>query len=73
MGRSGYGSIVDVGPALLGLTPTGELIAFQPQGDAFKELARYKVAEGGTYAYPVPAGNGIYIKDQDNVTLWTVD
>jgi outer membrane protein assembly factor BamB len=73
MGRSGYGSIVDVGPALLGLTPAGELIAFQPQGDAFKELGRYKVAESGTYAYPVPAGSAIYIKDQDSVTLWSLD
>ena len=73
MTSRGYGSIVDVGSALLGLTPAGELIAFKPQGDAYSELARYKVAERGTYAYPVPAGNGIYIKDQDNVTLWTVD
>jgi outer membrane protein assembly factor BamB len=73
MARSGYGSIVDVGSALLGLTPAGELIAFKPQGDAFKELARYKVAESGTYAYPIPVGNGIYIKDQENVTLWSLD
>lgn len=73
MSRSGYGSIVDVGSALLGLTPAGELIAFQPEGDAFKELARYKVAEGGTYAYPIPAGNAIYIKDQESLTQWKFD
>jgi outer membrane protein assembly factor BamB len=73
IGSRGYGSIVDVGSALLGLTPAGELIAFQPQGDAYKELARYKVADAGTYAYPVPAGNAIYIKDQDSITKWTTD
>ncbi len=73
MATRGYGSIVDVGSALLGLTPAGELVAFQPSGDAFKELARYKVADAGTYAYPIPAGNGIYIKDQDAVTLWTLE
>jgi hypothetical protein len=73
MGRRGYGSIVDVGPALLGLTPAGELIAYKPAGDAFTELARYKVAERGTYAYPVPSRNGIYIKDQSAVTLWTIE
>jgi hypothetical protein len=73
MSRSGYGSIVDVGPALLGLTPAGELIAFKPQGESFQELARYKVAESGTYAYPVPAGKGVYIKDKDDVTLWSVE
>jgi hypothetical protein len=69
----GYGSIVDVGTALIGLTPAGELIAFRPNGDAFKELARYKVADRGTYAYPVPAGNAIYIKDQDSLTLWSLE
>jgi outer membrane protein assembly factor BamB len=72
MATRGYGSIVDVGTALLGLTPAGELVAFQPSGDAFKELARYKVADGGTYAYPVPAGNGIFVKDQDSVTFWSL-
>src|SRR5262249_16004648 len=73
MGSRGYGSIVDVGSALLGLTPAGELIAFQPQGDAYKELGRYKVAEAGTYAYPVPAANAIYIKDQDSITMWFIE
>lgn len=36
-------------------------------------LARIKVADSPTYAYPVLAGNRIYIKDQDSVTLWTVE
>ena len=56
MGGRGYGSIVDVGSALVALTPAGELVVFQPAGEAFTELARYKVAERGTYAYPIPAG-----------------
>jgi hypothetical protein len=73
MGGRGYGSIVDVGPALLGLTPAGELVVYQPDGKAFTELARYKVAERVTYAYPVPSGDGIYVKDQNDLTLWTAD
>jgi len=73
MGSRGYGSIVDVGSALVALTPAGELVVFQSTGDAFNELARYKVAERGTYAYPIPAGNGVYVKDQDALTLWTVE
>jgi hypothetical protein len=73
MGGRGYGSIVDVGPALLGLTPAGELVVYQPAVNAFTELARYKVAERGTYAYPVPSGDGIYVKDQNDLTLWTAD
>jgi outer membrane protein assembly factor BamB len=73
MGGRGYGSIVDVGSALLGLTPVGELVVYQADGKAFNELARYKVAERGTYAYPVPSGHGIYVKDQDSLTLWTLE
>lgn len=71
-GRGGYGSIVDAGPVMLALTPAAELIAFEPSDKAYKELARIKVASGGTYAYPVVSGNRIFIKDQDSVTLWTV-
>jgi hypothetical protein len=73
MGRSGYGSIVDAGEVMLALTPAGELVVFQPSDEAYTELARYKVAEGGTFAYPVALGNKIYIKDQDSLTLWTVE
>ena len=57
---------------MLALTPAAELIAFEPNDKAYKELARIKVASGGTYAYPVVSGNRIFIKDQDSVTLWTV-
>jgi hypothetical protein len=72
-GRSGYGSIVDAGSVLLALTPAGELVAFKPSADSYTELARYKVAEGGTYAYPIPTDQGIYVKDQGSLTLWAVD
>jgi hypothetical protein len=73
MTSRGYGSIVDAGSVLLALAPAGELVVFKPAGEAFAELARYKVADGGTYAYPIPAGKGIYVKDKDSLTLWTID
>jgi outer membrane protein assembly factor BamB len=72
-GDRGYGSIVDVGSALIALTPGGELIAYKPSDEAFTELARYKVASEGTYAYPIPCAQGIYVKDKDALTLWTVE
>jgi outer membrane protein assembly factor BamB len=72
-GDRGYGSIVDVGSALLALTPGGELIAYKPASEAFTELARYKVASEGTYAYPIPCAHGIYVKDKEAVTLWTIE
>lgn len=72
-GSGGYGSIVDAGDVLLALTPAAELIAFQPSDQAYTEVARYKVAEGSTYSYPVVAGNRIFIKDKDSITLWTLE
>lgn len=72
-GGGGYGSVVSAGPVLLALTPAGQLVVFEPGGKEFKELARYKVADKGTYAYPVADGNRVFVKDQDAVTLWTVD
>jgi hypothetical protein len=73
MGGAGYGSIVDAGSVLLALTPSMELVVFEPNDKGFKQLAKYKVATTPTYAYPVVSGNRVFIKDGDSVTLWTID
>ncbi len=72
-GGGGYGSIVDAGSVLVALTPAMELVVFEPSATEFKELARYKVAESATYAYPVLSGKRIFTKDEDHVALWTVE
>ena len=72
-GGGGYGSIVDAGPVLLGLTPGAQLIVFEPGGKEFKQLASYKVSESQTHAHPIASGNRIFIKDTDSVTLWTLE
>jgi outer membrane protein assembly factor BamB len=72
-GSGGYGSVVDAGEVLLALPPSGDLIVFQAEGQAYKELARYKVADKDTYCYPILAGNRIFVKDKDSVTLWTLE
>ena len=72
-GQTGYGSIVDAGPVLFALTPSSQLIAYEPSDKAFKQLASYKVADKPTYAHPIVAGNRIYVKDADSVTLWTLE
>jgi len=69
----GFGSIVDAGSVLLALTPSSELIVFQPSDKAYTELARIKVANTPIHAHPVASGNRIFIKDQDSVTLWIID
>jgi len=72
-GRPGYGSIIAAGSVLMALTPRGQLVVFPPSDKEFKQLASYKLAEGGTYAYPVVSGNRLFIKDSESLTLWTVD
>lgn len=72
-GNAGYGSVVDAGSVLLALTPAAQLIVFAPSATEFKQIASYKVADEGTFAYPVVSGNRIYIKDKDSVTLWTIE
>jgi outer membrane protein assembly factor BamB len=71
-GRGGYGSIVDAGSVLLALTPSSELVAFEPNNKAYAELARIKVSDTPTYAYPVVSGDRIFIKDKDNVILYAL-
>lgn len=72
-GRQGYGSIVAAGSVLVALTPTGQLVVYEPSDKEFKEVASYKVASGDTYAYPVLDGNRVFIKDKNSVTLWTIE
>ena len=73
-GRRGYGNVVDVGPAMLSLTPSAQLVVFEPSDKEFRQLASYKVSDSeSTYAYPVAAGNRVFIKDKESLTLWTVD
>ncbi len=72
-GGGGYGSLVAAGPVLLALTPAGEPVVLDVTRDGHKELARYRVAERGTYAYPVAVGNRVLVKDADAVTLWTIE
>jgi outer membrane protein assembly factor BamB len=72
-GKRGFGSVVDAGPVLLALTPASQLIVFEPNDKEYKQVASLKVADSETYAYPVVAGNRLFVKDQDSVTLWTLD
>ena len=48
------------------------LSAVKPNGKAYSQIARYKVAEMPTYAHPVIAGNRVFIKDEETVTMWTI-
>jgi len=69
----GFAAIVDVGACLLALPNNGELLVYKPSDKQYEELAKIKVAATAVYAHPVVAGNRVFVKDQDAVTLWTIE
>jgi outer membrane protein assembly factor BamB len=71
--RGGFTAIVGAGSCLAALPSGSELIVFKPDGGKYDEIAKYKVADTPTYAYPVIAGSRVFVKDQDSVTLWTIE
>jgi len=69
-GPGGFGSVIDAGPVLMALTPSAELTVFKPDPAEYSEVAKIKVADSPTYAYPAVAGNRIVIKDEQSVALY---
>jgi outer membrane protein assembly factor BamB len=70
--RGGYGAVVDTGSTMLVLSSGAELVAFKPDAKEYKELAKIKVAEAGTFAHPVIAGKRLYVKDEKSLSLLTI-
>src|SRR5262249_24514031 len=70
--RGDCGTILAAGSVLLCLSSNGELVAFKPSNKGYEELAKYKVGDA-RWAYPVIAGNRVFVKDKDSVMLWTID
>ena len=50
----------------------GTLSVYRPDSKAYTEIASIKAAETQTYAHPVLAGNRLFVRDQDSVTLWAI-
>jgi len=71
--RGSFTALVDAGPVLLALPSSSELVVFKPDAKEYAEVARIKVAETPTYATPVVAGNRVFVKDQEAVTLLTLE
>jgi outer membrane protein assembly factor BamB len=69
----GYGSVVDAGSVLLGITPDSGLVVIEPTAKAYNELARIKVADSQVFAHLVVAGNRLFVKDRDSVAQFTVE
>lgn len=71
--NSDFATIVDCGPVIIGFPSTGNLIILKPDPEVYKEIARYKVAETAVYAFPVIAGNLIYVRDSDSLIMYKIN
>jgi len=71
--KGGFGPVVSAGSCLLALPSSSELVVFQPTDKQYSEVAKIKVAQTATYATPVLAGNRIYVKDAESLSLWTLN
>jgi len=71
--NSDFASIVDCGSVIIGLPSTANLIVFKPESKAYSEVVRYKVSETPIYAFPVIAGNIIYVKDAETLMRYKIN
>lgn len=67
-----FGSIVDAGSVLVVVTSNSFFIALKPDGQKYNQLAMIMLPETGIYSHPILSGDRIYIKDKENLTLYTV-
>jgi len=72
-GPSGFGSVLEAGSVVMALTQSSDLIVFEPDAKSFVELARIKVADAPTLAYPIISGDRMFIKDQNSIALLNLD
>lgn len=70
--RSGFGEIIDAGSVLMALPSSGQMLVYKPNAQQYEEIAQVQVSDTPIYAYPVIAGNRLFIKDQDNIILYTI-
>jgi len=70
--RSGFASILDAGAVIMALPSSSELIILKPAKEAYSELANIKIADLPVYATPVVSGNRMFVKDEQNITLWKI-
>ena len=58
---------------MIALMPIAEIIVLEASAKEYEELARHQAAGSRTYAYPVVSGTRLFLKDQEFVSLWTVE
>jgi outer membrane protein assembly factor BamB len=71
--NSDFATIVDCGSVIIGSSSTGYLIVMKPDPKAYSEVVKYKVSETPVYAFPVIAGNIIYVKDAESLIKYIIE
>jgi outer membrane protein assembly factor BamB len=72
-GRQGeHASLVSCGGVLLALLDEGELRVIQAWPGRYHELASYEVSGASTWAHPVPASEGLLVRDDAGLSLWAI-
>jgi len=67
-----FGSLVDAGTVIVGLSGNSKLLVLKPNGQKFDSVSIIDMEEKGIYAQPILSGNKIYIKDQESLVLFTL-
>ena len=66
-------AIVYAGTTIFSLEADAELVVVPGSRTGFEPVQRYDVAASATWAQPTLAGNRLFVKDVDSLTLWTVE
>ena len=71
--RGQCGTILDAGSVLLGLTSDMHLIVIAPNSKEYVEVAKIKVAETENWAPFIVAGNRLFVKDSNSLSLLVIE
>ena len=66
-------AILYAGTTIFSLEADAELVVVPHSRTGFEPVQRYEVATSATWAQPTLAGNRVFVKDVDSLTLWTVE
>ena len=67
---SNFGTLLDAGNVMAAVPETSGLIVFRPSRDRYQEEVRYPLSDLPIYAFPVLAGNRLYVRDAEHVILY---
>jgi outer membrane protein assembly factor BamB len=61
------------GTTIFSLEADAELVVFPTSRTGFEPVQCYEVATSATWSQPTLAGNRVFVKDVESLTLWTVE